>query len=415
MTFVVNDRRHLSRARFLTASAAVAASVRIPPGLAAPAIELGDDALVDEAWRDLTGARIGIVTNQTGVTSRGESIVDALRRNRKLRVTALYAPEHGLRGDRAAGAYVPSYVDARSGLPVYSLYGATRRPTAAMLADVDVLLFDIQDVGDGAYTFVSTMAYVMQAGRRYDKPVWVLDRPNPIGGTLVEGPVTDPRFRSFIRLYPTAFRHGMTIGELAQLFNTRFGIGADLRVVPMRGWRRSMVWPETGLNWIPTSPNIPTWQTTLVYPATGLVGGFGLNQGLGFKPFELAVAYGLDGRRFAAYLNDREIPGVRFLATQWTPRSGFWAGRTLSGVQLDVYDGHVFPSVRTAVELLGALRAIAPKLLSVRSTEAVDRDWGTDEVRRRLLAGDSVEEIIAGWEPRLKTFLEERAQSLLYS
>jgi uncharacterized protein YbbC (DUF1343 family) len=360
------------------------------------------------------GRRVGIVTNQTGTTSAGESVVDALRRHRALKIIALYAPEHGLRGDRPAGAYVPSYVDPQSGLPVYSLYGATRRPSPAMLEGVDTLLFDIQDVGDGAYTFVSTMAYVMQAAKENGKDVWILDRPNPIGGELVEGPVTDPRFASFIRLYPTAFRHGMTIGELAQMFNTQFGIGCSLKVVPMRGWRRSMVWPDTGLTWIPTSPNIPTWQTAFVYPATGLVGGFGINQGLGYKPFALAGAYGLDGRHFAAYLAQRNIPGVNFLPADWSPASGFWAGKTLSGVQLDVFDGHVFLSVRTAVELLGALRAVAPSILSVHSTYAVDRDWGTDQVRTMITSGSSVDDVIAAWQPKLKVFLAQRAQALIY-
>ena len=405
----------MKRRVFLANVAAFSGMAIARPASAASVVQLGDDVLVDEAWRDLSGQRIGIVTNQTGVTSRGESVVDALRRNRKVRIVALYSPEHGLRGDRAAGEYVGSYVDPQSGLPVYSLYGATRHPTAAMLNNVDTLLFDIQDVGDGAYTFVSTMAYVMQAGKQYGKQVWILDRPNPIGGELVEGPVTDPKFSSFIRLYPTAFRHGMTIGELAQLFNTQFGIGCQLRVIPMRGWKRSMVWPDTGLSWIPTSPNIPTWQTTLVYPATGLVGGFGINQGLGYKPFALAGAYGLNATRFASYLNERSIPGVKFLPIDWSPTSGFWAGKTLSGAQLDVYDGHVFPSVRTAVELLGALRAVAPKILSASSSYAIDRDWGTDQVRLEILAGASVDSVIAAWQPKLKTFLTQRSNCLLYT
>jgi len=183
----------------------------------------------------------------------------------------------------------------------------------------------------------------------------------------------------------------------------------------MRGWRRSMVWPDTGLTWIPTSPNIPTWQTALVYPATGLVGGFGINQGLGYKPFALAGAYGLNGGRFAAYLNERNIPGVKFLPIDWSPPSGFWAGKMLSGAQLDVYDGHIFPSVRTAVELLGALRAVAPKILSAGSTYAIDRDWGTDQVRTAIMAGANVDAVIAAWQPNLKTFLTQRAQSLLYA
>ncbi|MBV9104365.1 MAG: DUF1343 domain-containing protein, partial [Candidatus Eremiobacteraeota bacterium] len=220
-------------------------------------ITLGNEVLLRESWRDLAGRAVGLVTNQTGVTSQLEPLVDALRRNPAVRLRALYAPEHGLRGDRPAGSSVGSYVDERTALPVYSLYGATRRPSAAMLSAIDVLLFDIQDVGARPYTYVSTMAEVMQAAKMFDKAVWVLDRPNPIGGTVVEGPVLEPAFSSFIGLYPIAMRHGMTIGELAQMFNDRFGIGCTLRVVAMREYRRKMLWPETRLAWVQTSPNIP--------------------------------------------------------------------------------------------------------------------------------------------------------------
>ncbi len=208
-----------------------------------------------------------MIANQSGVTSRLESIVDAIRRHGAIRIKAIYAPEHGFRGDRNAGASVASYVDSQTHLPVYSLYGASRHPSAAMLEGVDVLLFDIQDVGSRAYTYISTMAYAMQSARTYGKEFWVLDRPNPIGGAVVEGPVLEPAYESFIGLYPIPIRHGMTVGELATLFNERFGIGAKLRVVRMNGWRRSMIWPDTGLQWVQTSPNIPTWQTTVVSSA----------------------------------------------------------------------------------------------------------------------------------------------------
>ncbi|MBV8727010.1 MAG: DUF1343 domain-containing protein, partial [Candidatus Eremiobacteraeota bacterium] len=237
-------------------------------------VTLGDEVFLRDGWHDLHGRCVGVITNQTGVTSRLESIVDAIKRNPAICIKAIYAPEHGLRGDRSAGAYVPSYTDERTGLPVYSLYGATRRPNAAMLAGVDVLLFDIQDVGDRAYTYISTMANVMQAAQAFHKEIWVLDRPNPIGG-MVEGPVLEPRFESFIGLYPIAMRHGMTVGELARLFNQHFRIGARLRVIAMRGYRHSMLWPATGLQWVQTSPNIPEWDTAVVYPATGLIDSAG--------------------------------------------------------------------------------------------------------------------------------------------
>jgi len=378
-----------------------------------PAVQLGDDAFLATAWRDLRGRGVGIATNRSGVTSRGEAFVDAVLRNREIAVKALFAPEHGLRGDHSAGAYVPSYTDERTGLPVYSLYGATRRPSAAMLAGIDVLLFDIQDVGARPYTYVSTMAYLMEAAREHGKEIWVLDRPNPIGGTLVEGPVLDPRYKSFVGLYPIPERHGMTVGELARLFNTSFGIGADLRVIPMSGWTREMVWAETGLPWTPTSPNIPYARTTLVYLATGLIDEAGINNGVGSeKPFERAGIFGLDADAYAAALNARHIPGVNFAPAHWTPSSGFWAGRTLSGVEIDIADPHRFPSVRTAVELMCAARDLGQ--LHVHDTKVFDRDWGTDTVRIALQGGSSPDAIVARWTPGLESFMRERAKVLLY-
>jgi uncharacterized protein YbbC (DUF1343 family) len=380
---------------------------------AGPAVTLGDDVFLDRGWRELHGRCIGIVTNASGVTSAGESFVDAVRRNSHICVRALFAPEHGLRGDRPAGSYVASYTDTRTGLPVYSLYGATRHPSATMLDGVDVLVFDIQDVGARPYTYVSTMAYLMEAARDHGKEIWVLDRPNPIGGTLVEGPVLDPRYKSFVGLYPIPERHGMTVGELARLFNTAFGIGANLRVIPMSGWTRAMVWAETGLPWTPTSPNIPYARTTLVYLATGLIDEAGINNGVGSeKPFERAGLFGMNADAYAAALNARRIPGVTFAPAHWTPSSGFWAGKTLSGVEIDVTDPHRFPSVRTAVELMCAARDAGQ--LAFHDTKVFDRDWGTDTVRKALQAGASPETIVATWTPGLNAFMRERAKVLLY-
>jgi uncharacterized protein YbbC (DUF1343 family) len=348
------------------------------------------------------------------VTSTGENFVDAVRRDGHICVRALFAPEHGLRGDRPAGSYVPSYTDERTGLPVYSLYGATRHPSAVMLDGVDVLVFDIQDVGARPYTYVSTMAYVMQSAAAAGKEIWVLDRPNPIGGTLVEGPVLDPRFASFVGLYPIPERHGMTVGELARLFNAQFHIDAKLTVIPMQGWRRDMVWAETGLPWTPTSPNIPYARTTLVYLATGLIDEAGINNGVGSdKPFERAGAFGLDGNAFAAALNARRIPGVHFASTAWTPRAGFWRGKRLSGVEIDVDDPHVFPSVRTAVELLCAARDVG-RAVHIHEARTMDRDWGTDAVRTAVVAGAPPDAIVAAWQAKLPAFLALRDKYLLY-
>ena len=393
----------------MTAIGAPALSAPLPPAN----VTLGDEVFLREAWQGLHGRCLGVITNQTGVTSRLESIVDAIKRNPRICIKAVYAPEHGLRGDRSAGAYVSSYTDERSGLPVYSLYGATRRPSAAMLSGVDVLLFDIQDVGDRAYTYISTMAYAMQAAHEYHKEIWILDRPNPIGG-VVEGPVLDPRFESFIGLYPIAMRHGMTVGELARLFNDHFGIGATLRVIAMRGYRHSMLWPATGLQWVQTSPNIPEWDTAIVYPATGLIDSAGINNGTGYtKPFKYAGAMGIDAVRLARALNERDIPGVYFRPAYWTPSSGFWKDKELSGVELIVFDARAFPAVRTAVEILSATRSVAPQALKLDSA-SLDRDWGTDQLRLRLQAGESASSIVNSWAAGRQSFEALRKHYLLY-
>jgi uncharacterized protein YbbC (DUF1343 family) len=402
----------------LLAALGFAAGAPSPTPAAAPNVVLGDEVFLRDAWRDLHGRCVGVVTNQTGVTSRLQTIVDAIRANHEICFKAIYAPEHGLRGDRPASGYVPSYTDARTGLPVYSLYGETRKPTAQMLDGVDVLLFDIQDVGDRAYTYISTMANVMLAAKEFHKEVWILDRPNPLGGDAIEGPVLDPKFASFVGLYPIPIRHGMTVGELARMYNDHFGIGCDLRVIAMEGWKRGMLWPDTGLTWVQSSPNIPEWQTTFVYPATGLVNSAGLNNGAGqtepFKPFFYAGAVGVDGAALAAYLDRRSIPGVRFHAASWTPLAGFWSGRTMTGVELTVTDRHALRAVRTAVEILVAVREVAPAVFKLENPKAVDRDWGTDTLRVGLHDGLSVEEILRQWEPATRDFVTARAPYLLY-
>ena len=406
----------MPRLRSVFALAFAVITALAPAGAASPPpakIVLGDEVFLREAWRDLHGRCVGVITNQTGVTSALESVVDAIRHNPSICIKAIYAPEHGFRGDRSAGSAVASYTDPATGLPVYSLYGATRHPTAAMLSGVDVLLFDIQDVGDRAYTYISTMAYAMEAAKEFGKEIWILDRPNPIGGA-VEGPVLDPHFASFIGLYPIAVRHGMTVGELARLFNDRFGIGAKLRVITMRGYSHDMLWPDTGLQWVQTSPNIPTWETAVVYPATGLLDYAGVNNGTGTaKPFFFAGGYGVNPHELARALDARGIPGVAFRAAYWTPTSGFWKDKVLGGVELMVFDPRTFPAVRTGVEILTAMRALEPSWLSIEPAE-LDRDWGTDALRLQLQSGASASEIVESWQPAVRTFETLRTRYLLY-
>jgi uncharacterized protein YbbC (DUF1343 family) len=426
----------VDRAEFLAAGAAAlaapAAVLTAPAaGLAAPAgalaapgavraarksrVVLGDDVFVRSSWQTLRGRTIGIVTNQSGVLSTGEPFVDAVHRNGQINVKALFGPEHGIRGVVEAGATVGSSIDEKTGLPVHSLYGSTRHPTAQMLDGIDVLVFDIQDVGARPYTYVSTMAYVMEAAAQYGKEVWILDRPNPVGGVALDGPVLDPKFKSFIGLYPIPERHGMTVGELAQLFNDHFKIGCELKVVMMEGWSRDMLWADTGLTWVPTSPNMPYARTTLVYLATGLVDEGGVNNGIGTtRPFEYAGGYGYDPAAFRETLAARKIPGVEFEPVDWVPAKGFWAGKTLRGVTINVTDPLTFPSVRTAIEFLAAARAQGKYHVAPGHEKIIDRDWGTDKVRLALDDGTSPDTIIASWQPGLRAFRTLRTKYLLY-
>jgi uncharacterized protein YbbC (DUF1343 family) len=407
----------LRRRSFLVAAASGIAVTAMPFATKAQGpFALGDDVLLRDHLGDLSGRNVGIITNQSGVLSNGVSVVDALVAAKGVRVHALFGPEHGLRGDHEAGAYVPSYTDLRTGLPVYSLYGPTRHPSEEMLAGIDLLLFDIQDVGSRTYTFISTMAYAMQSAASHDIEFWVLDRPNPVGGRNVEGPVLEPEFSSFIGLYPIALHHGMTVGELARLFNEHFGIGAKLRVIAMEGWQRSMIWPETGLRWIRTSPNIPTWPTCFVYLCTGLIDDMGLNNGVGTPtPFFYAGAPGLDPRVYADRLNELGLPGIGFEPSQWSPYEGGNAGRSFSGARLRLTEPADYLPVQCAVHVLVTARDVRPGTVVIDQARPVDIDWGNDSVRHQLLAGSSANEIIASWQPRLGEFLPLRQRFLLYS
>ena len=402
----------------MAAAAAGIAAVSLPAEARAAdnaVVTLGDDAFVRDVWRELRGRTVGIVTNPSGVLSNGRPLIDAVHRNGQIAVKALFGPEHGIRGAAGAGETVGSSTDEQTGLPVYSLYGAARHPTQAMLAGIDVLLFDIQDVGARPYTYVSTMAYVMESAAKYGQEVWVLDRPNPVGGVLVDGPVLDPKFASFIGLYPIPERHGMTVGELARMFNAHFDIGCKLRVIPLQGWQREMIWADTGLHWVPTSPNMPYARTTLVYLATGLIDEGGVNNGVGTaRPFEYAGGYGFEPAAYRDALHPRNIPGVEFEPADWVPARGFWAGKTLRGVSINVTDPHAFPSVRTAVELLAAARAQGKFHIAPDHERLFDRDWGTDTVRRALVEGTAPETIVASWQPSLRAFQTLRAKYLLY-
>jgi uncharacterized protein YbbC (DUF1343 family) len=382
-----------------------------------PAVLPGIDVLLAERTAELTGMRLGLITNHTGRTADGRSTIDALHGEPGLQLVALFSPEHGIRGAAQAGERVASGVDERTGLPIHSLYGETREPSAAMLADVDALLFDIQDIGTRYYTYVWTMALALKAAAEHDVRFIVLDRPNPIGGTHVQGNVLDPAFATFVGLYPVPMRHGLTAGELARLLNEEHGIGAQLEVVPVRGWTRARWYDETGLEWRPPSPNMPTLESALHYPGTCLFEGTNLSVGRGTPAaFQQVGAPWLDAPALVGALNAATLPGVRFEAVRFTPESpgdGRFGGTDVAGIRFVATDRASYDPAATAIAVLVAIRAVHGD--SLRFAEAhFDRLAGTDAVRRMLLAGETGAAITAGWRTQTAAFETLRRPYLLY-
>jgi uncharacterized protein YbbC (DUF1343 family) len=365
----------------------------------------------------LAGKRVGLITNPTGVNRALVSAVDLMAAATDFTLAALFGPEHGVRGDAQAGAVVADSTDVRTGLPAYSLYGATRKPTPAMLAGLDTLVFDIQDIGARFYTYPWTLALVMQAAREAGISVIVADRPNPIDGITVEGPVLDPAVASFVGAYPIPIRHGMTIGELAALMNTDFGIGCDLTVVKCANWRRTDDATMTGLPWIMPSPNMPTPDTALIYPGTCLIEGTNLSEGRGTtKPFELIGAPFVDANALAASLNQRALPGVNFRPTAFTPCFSKHQGELCHGVQVHVTDRASFAPVKTGIALL--LDIVRHHLMDFSFLPGdppfYDRLAGVSWLRDAIVAGEALDAIEARWQPGLAALKAQRGRHLLY-
>lgn len=385
----------------------------VPPGPVN--VKLGIDNL-DRYLPVFQGKRIGLITNPTGMTSDFNSTIDVLKA--KTRLVALFSPEHGIRGHVPAGAAVGSYVDERTGIPVYSLYGQTKKPTAAMLADIDVLAFDMQDIGARFYTYMYTMAYAMQSAKENGKTFVVFDRPNPVGGTVVEGNIIQPGYESFIGLYPIPARHGLTIGELARLMNREYQIDCELVIIPMTGWQRSMYFADTGLPWVMTSPNIPTPDTALAYSGTGIFGGTNVSEGIGTtRPFELVGAPWINAAELAGHMNAAGLPGVRFRPVYFTPRQPEvkYQGRLCGGVQLHVTDKEAYRPVRTGLTLLYAIKELsngkfAFNQSATAATATIDIYTGDSHVRQ----GAPLAEILRQWEGTAGQFKELSRQYYLY-
>ncbi len=391
---------------------------------ASPAVGLGIDQLLDGDRSLVKGRRVGIVCNPASVDAQLRHTVERLTADPDVRVAALFGPQHGFRSDLQDNMIeTPHARDARRAIPVYSLYSETREPTAEMLKGIDVLVIDLQDVGTRVYTYVYTMANCMRAASRHGVPVVVCDRPNPIGGDAIEGSRLDPAYASFVGQFPIPLRHGMTVGELARMFNDEFRINCSLDVVPLAGWRRSMYFDETGLPWVMPSPNIPTLDSAIVYPGTVLVEGTRLSEGRGTtRPFELIGAPWIDGERLADAMNARRLPGVHFRAVFFEPTFQKHAKETCGGCQIHVLDRRSFRPVRTAVELIAEFRAQNPARYAWREPpyeyehqkQPIDILFGSDRLRTAVDSGGGVAAFVDSWQAEEDSFRRVRGKYLLY-
>ncbi len=361
--------------------------------------------------------KIGLITNHSAVDSRLRSGLKLLTKTGK--VGALFGLEHGVRGNVQAGEQVKSVVDSKTGLPIFSLYGETRRPTAEMVADIDCLVFDLQDVGCRFYTYLYSLLYCLEAAAQFNLPIFVLDRPNPLGGEIVSGNILKEEFISFVG-YPLPIRYGLTIGEIALYFNETRAIQADLTVVKLAGWQRGFYWEATGLNWVAPSPNMPTAQTALVYPGTCLLEGTNLSEGRGTAlPFEIIGAPWLDGEMLAERLNKQKLPGVIFRPAYFTPSFSKYAGELCKGVQLHVTAAAKFDPIRAAVKLLGAVAANYEEfefLAPPGRRFFFDLLAGDNKLRLLLEAGDwaGLEDLLQEWEQEAGKFARDRREFFLY-
>jgi uncharacterized protein YbbC (DUF1343 family) len=385
-----------------------------------PKVRFGIDVLLKEKIDLLEGKRIGLVTNHTGVTSALEWTVDALHRHPKVRLVCLYGPEHGIRGDVQDALKIDSFMDSRTGLQVHSLYGEHTKPTPNMMKEIDAFVFDIQEVGARYYTYIATMNRCMEAASEQDKEFFVLDRPNPITGTAVEGNILEERYRSFVGERPIPIRHGMTMGELARMFNEEYDIGCKLTVIKAEGWKREMWYDETGLPWVMPSPNLPTLETAVVYPGTCLFEGVNISEGRGTtRPFEMIGAPWIDGFKLTDKLKEEGLPGVVFRGLHFIPTVGKFAGEVCGGVQLHVCDRRRFKPVLTALTMFRKIMDLFPSSIEFRKGWR-DEDYsfdllaGTDSIRRGLIEGKEPRDIEAGWDKELRSFLKSRRKYLLY-
>jgi len=387
-----------------------AAITDLSPPPAAPVLT-GIDVLARDGFRQLAGRRVGLITNHTGRDRNGKSTAQLLRAAPEVNLVVLFSPEHGIAG-KLDTSNIGDVRDEATGLPVFSLYGTTRRPTAESLRGVDTLVFDIQDIGTRFYTYISTLGMAMQAAAEQKIRFVVLDRPNPLGGQKVEGPMLDTGRESFVGFHALPVRHGMTVGELARLFNDELHLGLDLQVIPVEGWRRSHDFDATGLAWINPSPNMRSATAAYLYPGIGLLETTNVSVGRGTEtPFEVLAAPWIDDLKLAEELNAAKLQGIRFLPLRFTPTSSTHANKPCQGVCMILLDRTTFQPVRTGLEIAATLHRLYPNVW--KSAEYM-RLLGSQATFDGLLAGKSAADLEAAWQPDLKAFCERQAKHLIY-
>jgi len=376
------------------------------------AVKNGIDVLIEQEFAPLAGKRIGLITNHSGLTYEGRRTIDVLANSGKVKLVAIFTPEHGLTGAREGESVAPGK-DAATGLPVYSLYQEkTRRPTPEMLHGLDALVYDIQDAGARFYTYITTLGYTLEEAGRNHLAYYVLDRPNPIGGVAVEGPVLESKYFSMVGYMRMPIRHGMTVGELAQLFNGENKLGADLHVIAMQGWRRSMFFDETGQEWIEPSPNLRNLTEAILYPGTCLLESTQVSVGRGTDtPFQIVGAPWFQAKMVADWLNALHLPGVSFLARRFRPTAAPYKDRECAGVEVQLLDRQSINSVRTGLALVAATLKFHPGKFDLDKTM---RLLGSGDVAAGLKRGESLEAIEATFQPQLREFLRVRERYLLY-
>jgi uncharacterized protein YbbC (DUF1343 family) len=375
----------------------------------------GIDVFLADVPPELRGKRVGLITNHSAIDHEGTLDIDRIAEHEDLELVALLAPEHGIRGTVAAGELIEDEVDQATGIPIHSLYMAEDRgPTPAMLEDVDVLVYDLQEVGGRTWTYVSTMALSMQAAAEKGIPFVVLDRPNPIGGEIVEGALLDTAFASFVGMYPIPARHGMTVGELATMFNRKHGIGADLTVIPVANWSRSQWFEDTGLPWVNPSPNLRSPAALKSYTGSVYFEGTNVSEGRGTdRPFEQIGASWLNAPEVARAMNAMQLPGIRFeaITMQVEPTARKFAGETIPGIRFDITDRETYRPVRTALLLIDEIRRQHPDDFEWSGT--IDRLTGSDRVRLAI-EGGRLDELLEDWDREAAEFARSRQEYLLY-